>query len=116
MNILRTFPATEKDYNLLGTVYCVLRRYYRSKNITGFSPNDLVFVRQKMGPKPLLYHPRQCYHTSEWFEKIKDSDSKWIRPTLRVKHIGCISKINQEPKESPSRKVNKIGFESQTRP
>ena len=26
-----------------------------------------------------MYHPRQCYHTSQWFEKIKESDSKWIQ-------------------------------------
>ena len=26
-----------------------------------------------------MYHPRQCYNASQWFEKIKELDSKWIQ-------------------------------------
>ena len=25
-----------------------------------------------------MYHPRQCYDASQWFERIKDLESKWI--------------------------------------
>ena len=50
IKILRKFLATEKDYNWLETIYCVLRRYHRTKNYTGLSPNELVFGREKMGP------------------------------------------------------------------
>ena len=25
-----------------------------------------------------MYHPRQCYEASQWFEGIKDLESKWI--------------------------------------
>ena len=79
ISILRKFLATEKDYNWLETIYCVLRRYHRTKNYTGLSPNELVFGREKMGPGPVMYHPRQCYDASQWFEKIKDLGSKWIK-------------------------------------
>ena len=79
INILRKFLATEKDYNWLETIYCVLRRYHRTKNYTGLSPNELVFGREKMGPGPVMYHPRQCYDASQWFERIKDLESKWVR-------------------------------------
>ena len=78
INILRKLLATEKDYNWLETIYCVLRRYHRTKNYTGLSPNELVFGREKMGPGPVMYHPRQCYDTSQWFERINDLESKWI--------------------------------------
>ena len=78
INILRRFLATEKDYNSLETIYCVLRRYHRTKNYTGVSPNELVFGREKMGPGPVMYHPRQCYDASQWFESIKELDSKGI--------------------------------------
>ena len=74
--ILRKFLVTEKDYNWLETIYCVLRRYHRTKNYTGLSPNELVFGREKMGPGPVMYHPRQCYDASQWFEKIKDFKNK----------------------------------------
>ena len=79
INILRRFLATEKDYNWLETTYCVLRRYHQTRNYTGLSSNDLVFGHEKMAPRPLMYHPRQCYDASQWFEKIKEVDSKWIR-------------------------------------
>ena len=26
-----------------------------------------------------MYHPRQCYDASQWFERIKDLESKWIQ-------------------------------------
>ena len=26
-----------------------------------------------------MYHPRQCYDASQWFERIKELDSKWIQ-------------------------------------
>ena len=26
-----------------------------------------------------MYHPRQCYDASQWFRKIKQSDSKWMQ-------------------------------------
>ena len=26
-----------------------------------------------------MYHPRQCYNASQWFESIKDLESKWIQ-------------------------------------
>ena len=26
-----------------------------------------------------MYHPRQCYDASQWFEKINELDSKWIQ-------------------------------------
>ena len=78
ISILRKFLATEKDYNWLETIYCVLRRYHRTKNYTGLSPNEL-FGREKMGPGPVMYHPRQCYDASQWLEKIKDLESKWIK-------------------------------------
>ena len=54
-------------------------RYHRTMNHTGLSPNELAFGREKMGPGPVMYHPRQCYHASQWFEKIKEFDSKWIQ-------------------------------------
>ena len=57
INILRTFLATEKDYNWLETIYSVLRIYHRTKNYTGLSPNELVFGWEKMGPGPVMYHP-----------------------------------------------------------
>ena len=79
INILRKFLATEKDYNWLETIYCVLRRYHRTKNYTGLSPNELVFGREKMGPGPVMYHQRQCYDASQWFERIKDLEFKWIQ-------------------------------------
>ena len=60
INILRKFLATEKDYNLLKTIYCVLRRYHRTKNSTALSLNELVLGREKMAPGPVMYHPRQC--------------------------------------------------------
>ena len=78
INILRKFLATEKDYNWLETIYCVLRRYHRTKNYTGLSPNELVFGRVKMGPGLVMYLPRQCYDASQWFVKIKELDSRWI--------------------------------------
>ena len=78
ITILRKFLATEKDYNWLETIYCVLRRYHRTKNYTGLSPNELVFDREKMGTGPVMYHPRQLYDASRWFEKIKELDSKCI--------------------------------------
>ena len=65
INFLRKFPATEEDYNWLETIYCVLRRYHRTKNYTGLSPNELVFGREKMGPGPVMYHPRRCYDASQ---------------------------------------------------
>ena len=77
--IEKEIAATEKDYNWLETIYCVLRRYHRTKNYTGLSPNELVFGREKMGPGPVMYHPRQCYDASQWFERIKDLESKWIQ-------------------------------------
>ena len=46
INILRNSLATEKDYNWLETIYCVLRRYNRTKNYTGLSPNELVSGRK----------------------------------------------------------------------
>ena len=76
INILRKFLAPEKDYNWLETIYCVLRRYHRTMNYAGSSPNELVFGREKMGPGPVMYHPRQCYDASQWFEKIKELDCK----------------------------------------
>ena len=78
INILRKFLATEKEYNWLETIYCVLRRYHRTKSYTGSSPNEPVFGREKMGPGQVMYHPRQCYDASQWFERIKELDSKWI--------------------------------------
>ena len=79
INILRKFLATEKDYNWLETIYCVLRRYHLTKNYTGITPNELDFGRGKMGPGRVMYHPRQCYDASQWFERIKGLDSKWIQ-------------------------------------
>ena len=64
------------------TIYCVLRRYHWAKKYTGLSPNELVFSREKMGPGPVMYHPRQCYDASQWFERIKELDSKWIQATV----------------------------------
>ena len=32
-----------------------------------------------MGPGPVTYHPRQCYDASQWFERIKGLESKWIQ-------------------------------------
>ena len=84
INILRKFLATEKDYNWLETIYCVLRRYHRTKNYTGLSPNELVFGREKMVPEPVMYHPRQCYDASKWFERIKDLESKWIQAKVKT--------------------------------
>ena len=78
INILRKFLATQKDYNWLETIYCVFRRYHRTKNYTGLSPNEFVFGREKMDPGPVMYHRRQCYDASQWFEKIKELDSKRI--------------------------------------
>ena len=26
-----------------------------------------------------MYHPRQCYDPSQWIERIKELDSKWIQ-------------------------------------
>ena len=79
IKILRKFLATEKEYNWLETICCVLRRYNQTNNYTGLSANELVFGREKMGPGPVMYHPRQCYDTSQWFEKILELDSKWIQ-------------------------------------
>ena len=83
INILRKFLATEEDYNWLETIYCVLRRYHRTKNYTGVSPHELVFGREKMGPGPVMYHPRQCYDASQWFERIKDLESKRIQAKVK---------------------------------
>ena len=65
MNELKHFLATERDYNWLETIYCVLRRYHQTNNYTGVSPNELLFGRQKMGPGSVIYHPRQCYDASK---------------------------------------------------
>ena len=75
INILRKFLATKKDYNSLETIYCVLRRYHRTKNYTGLSPNELVFGHEKMGSGLVMYHPMQCYDASQWVGKIKELDS-----------------------------------------
>ena len=79
IHILRKILATEKDYNWLETFYCVLRRYHQTKNYTELSLIELVFGREKMGPGPVMYDPRQCYDPSQWFERIKELDSKWIQ-------------------------------------
>ena len=65
------------------TIYCVLRRYHRTKNYTRLSPNELVFGREKMGAGPVMYHPRQCYNASQWFERIKELDSKFIQAEVK---------------------------------
>ena len=38
INILRTFPKAEKEYNWLQTIYRVLGRNHRTKSCTGLSP------------------------------------------------------------------------------
>ena len=68
------------------------------------------FGREKMGPGPVMYHPRQCYDTSQLFERIKDLESKWIQ--AKVESQADWLKF----KENPSRKASKFGFVSQTRP
>ena len=104
INMLRRFLATEKDYSSLETMYCVLRRYHRNKNYTGLSPNELAFGREKMGPRPVMYHPRQCYDTSEWFEKIKESGSKWIQAKVESQADWLNFKNQARTQERPYRK------------
>ena len=71
--------AIGKDYNWLGTVYCVPSSYHQTRNYTGVSPNDLVFGREKMGPGPVGYDQRQCYNAPQRFETIKELDYKLIQ-------------------------------------
>ena len=71
IKILRTFLATEKDYNCLETINSLLRRYHRINNFTALSPNKLVFGRETMGPGPVIYHPRQFQDASQWLAKVR---------------------------------------------
>ena len=108
INILRNFLATEKDYRWLETIYCVLRRYHRTNNYTGLSPNELVFGREKMGPGPVMYHRRQCYDASQWFDKIKELDSKWIQAKVESQADWLKFKNQARMQGKPSEKGQQI--------
>ena len=110
MNILRKFLATEKDYNWVEAIDCVLRRYHGTKKYTGLSPNELVFGRERMGPGPVMYHPRQCYDASQWFEKIKELDSKWIRAKVESQADWLIFKNQARTQEKPFEKGQQVWF------
>ena len=108
INILRQFLATETDYKWLETIYCVLRRYHRTTNYTGLSLNELVFGREKMGPEPVMYHPKKCYDASQWFEKIKELDSKWIQAKVES-HADWLNFKNQaRPQGKPFEKSQQV--------
>ena len=41
-----------------------------------------------------MYHPRQCYDASQWFENIKELDSKWIQAKVESQ-ADCLNFKNQ---------------------
>ena len=51
INMLRNVLATEKDYNCLETIYCVLRRYHRTKELHTYDFSSCFFPKFKKSTK-----------------------------------------------------------------
>ena len=47
-----------------------------------------------------MYHPRQCYDASQWFEKIRDLESKWIKAKVesQADWLNCKNKSRTQGK------------------
>ena len=55
-----------------------------------------------------MYHPRQRYHASQWFERIKELDSKWIQAKVESQAHWLKFKYQARTQEKPFEKGQQV--------
>ena len=74
--MLRKELASDKDVDSLEILSALLRRYHNRELYHGYSPNQLVFGRNKCWWNLPYDHPRECKDASAFFDEIQAGEKE----------------------------------------
>ena len=81
--MLRKALASTTKYTWVDLLPVLLRRYHNTPNLTGLSPNEILFGRKRLGPGPALPQFRKLPSVDTWF-KIQSEMEELISKTLKT--------------------------------
>ena len=101
INMLRKKHATDKDVDWLEIFFALLRRYHNTQLYHGYSPNQLVFSRNKCCWNRPHDHPRNCEDASAFFDEIQagEKEAKRLVEKFQEDWLGIANQGRKEPQD-----------------
>ena len=83
----------------LEILFALLRRYHNTELYHGYSPNQLVFGRNKCWWNLPYDHPRECKDASPFFDEIQagEKEAKRLVEKFQADWFGIASQGRREP-------------------
>ena len=99
--MLRKELASDKDVDWLEILFALLRRYHNTELYHGYSPNQLVFGRNKCWWNLPYDHPRECKDASAFFDEIHagENEAKHLVEKFQADWLSIANQGRKEPQE-----------------
>ena len=101
INMLRKERASDKDVDWLEILFALLRRYHNTELYHGYSPNQLVFGRNKCWWNLPYGHPRECKDASAFFDEIQagEKEAKRLVEKFQADWLSIANQGRKEPQD-----------------
>ena len=101
INMLRKELASDKDVDWLEILFALLRRYHNTELYHGYSPNQLVFGRNKCWWNLPYDHPRECKDASAFFDEIQagEKEAKRLVEKFQADWLSIANQGRKEPQD-----------------
>ena len=97
--MLRKELASDKDVDWLEILFALLRRYHNTELYHGYSPNQLVFGRNKCWYNLPYDHPRECKDASAFFDENQagEKEAKRLVEKFQADWLSIANQGRKEP-------------------
>ena len=99
--MLRKKLASDKDVDWLEILFALLRRYHNTELYYGYSPNQLVFSRNKCWWNLPYDHPRERKDASAFFDEIQagEEEAKRLVEKFQADWLSIANQGRKEPQD-----------------
>ena len=99
--MLRKELASDKNVDWLEILFALLRRYPTTELYHGYSPNQLVFGRNKCWSNLPYDHPRECKDASAFFNEIQagEKEAKRLVEKFQADSLSIANQGGKEPQD-----------------
>ena len=101
INMLRKELASDKDVDWLEILFALLRRYHNTELYHGYSPDRLVYSRNKCWSNLPYDHPRECKDASAFFDEIRagEKEAKRLVEKFQADWLSIANQGRKEPQD-----------------
>ena len=101
INMLRKELASDKDVHWLEILFALLRRYHNTELYREYSPNQLVFGRNKCWWNLPYNRPRECKDASAFFDEIQagEKEAKRLIEKFQADWLSIANQGTKEPQD-----------------